>query len=633
MLTPRWLLLICALTASLAAQQGERVIGYCDVADPRTKCKGLETALRRAARPGIKFERFDLRRAESFRPERWDAILFSSYVEMTPGWTDFVKREKADVLAFAERGGLVVFFARYRKSDTGEVADVPQVPRLEPPGWKLRRAKGKPSGIYLDPKGHPVWQGVGGRGGRDGIAMVKNRRMAGFDEFGMDAFDKWSRSLKVGAWTADKRRGSAMALHGQFGGQGGAFWFIQMILDKVDGPSSDKSVRVSNLFFANLMKIIGQRRRLTRPATPPPRVEKPEPVEPPPSPPKVELKPSALIFGRVFVDGNGDARPQAGETGVAGVRLNDQTTEYRSDSRGAFRLEFQGPSLRALLLEIPDRFELAGSASSWWTLGRPAPGGRRSERDFALRAVADPDRGLALAFQLPQPKSVEDIDSWSAALGEVLERRRPDLVFLITPRIPENLQFRFDRALRDAVGAASVDLRLVSSEGRRAVEDLRPGRLTRQPLRSSRWLAGHRMAVMAAPDAAGGGPDWSRWAELCRGSSLAVSGVPLRPEQRRTWGAKLVLEPGEGGQPAADLGSVPLFRGPDDAWVEISVRRGRPLGVDLRRLKDAVADAEPGAENGEESPAKPPTEDRAVLREHPLLAGSLEDALKAALGG
>lgn len=641
---------VFALLASIAVAQGaERVIGYCDVADPRTRCTGMKTALEAARRPGLRFERFDLRQPKTFRPEQWDAVLFSSYIEMTPGWTAFVQRESSRVLALAERGGLVVFFARYRKSDTGEASDVPRVPRIEPPGWKLTRKKGNPGGLYVDLKSHPLWDGVGGRGGRTGVAMVKNTRMANRKAFGVEVFSRWrNRNLKVGVWSAQNRRGDALALHGAYGSRGGEVWYLQLLLDKVDGPASDKSEAVSRSLFKNLVGLVAKRKRVGTaapsggrrsnpvPVTPDPIPNPPsgtgDGVQPAPIPVTPKPTPRSVVAGRVFLDLNGDGRPQPGEAGYGGAELSDLVRTTRTGGDGSFRFEASAGVSRTYVLDLPDRYELSRADATWWTTSRLAQGGqpaRDGRADFGLRPVADAQSARVLAARIAPPRDAAAVDRVVRDLIALIERRRPQMLLLLLPKFSDALERRLDFGLRDAVVGAQVDVRRVSDQGRQRSNELLPGRITRQPLRSARTMAGAELLVLAAPESGGRAPSWNRWLQLHPGADLFVSGVALGESQRRALSGGVVVEPGAQSRITGRRVELAPFSSDRESWLEISLRRGSPPELRLEGM-----DPNPLPTAGGENPKKPEDSPPGpVLPRHPLIEGSLEEALRAAGGG
>ncbi|MEZ6195061.1 MAG: hypothetical protein R3F20_04920 [Planctomycetota bacterium] len=635
-----------AIVLGSALRAQDRVIGYTDVRDDRTASTGMATALGQQARSGVRFVRFELDDAASFRPEEWDAILFSSFIEAEKTWDAFARREGARVLAAAERGALVVFFNRDCEADGVNRGErLPERSRLEPSGWQLLRSNdAAPDEFYVD-DGHPLWRGLGRKNG-DGDFEVESRRMGGKRNMAFDPFRSvGGPGIVESAWAEVRSRGTKtrpLAIHGPVGRNGGEVWYLQVILDKVDACKDQKSLAFSRAFFSNLVGIIAARPRTGRSVAPPPPVD-PKPIEPRPVPPTpvpptpvdpdpadpdpVDPPPtprpqSVTVLGRVFSDADRDGVQGASERGIAGVRLTDQVRELRSDATGRFAETFVGGVPRTISLEVPDRHEMPRGAAPWWTVVEPREGGYEVRLEYALRPADDPDRArvVAVAFRpLDGPAAVAPV---LAALESVCESESPSLLLVLPGPQADETVAALDEGLTRLSVARDLAIRWVSPKPRQRTEEVGAAGVAGQPLRSALVTAGHRLVVAAAPEPGARSPGFDLWLSLNREATLVACGLALDPARRARMDAANVIVPGPVAAESGLVG-VPglLAEAAGPSYLVVDLRRGEEPGFRVVGPRAAEVPTPPG----------PPAP--SDLPRHPLVVGDLAEALREALEG
>lgn len=141
--------------------------------------------------------------------------------------------------------------------------------------------------------------------------------------------------------------------------------------------------------------------------------------------------------GVVFEDRNGNGRRDAGEPGIAAVKVSDGVQISVTDARGAYRLPpVDGRSLFVIKPPGYHSTRREDGLPDVWQNTRTAPGPTLKHggmpvkpatcRDFALRvAKPSPKRQQALdvlVFADPQPKSPRDVDYYRRDIVEPLKR-------------------------------------------------------------------------------------------------------------------------------------------------------------------------------------------------------------------
>ncbi|KQY52181.1 calcineurin-like phosphoesterase family protein [Lysobacter sp. Root494] len=131
--------------------------------------------------------------------------------------------------------------------------------------------------------------------------------------------------------------------------------------------------------------------------------------------------------GTVFEDRNGNGKRDAGEPGIAGVKLSDGVQLSSTDSQGQYELAASGD--RALFAIKPANYDSVRRADGLPDLWRSTDQGAESSAcDFALRASRpSPNRRKQLSVIVmtdPQVKSLRDVDYYRRDIVEPLQRER-----------------------------------------------------------------------------------------------------------------------------------------------------------------------------------------------------------------
>nr|WP_144898928.1 calcineurin-like phosphoesterase family protein [Luteimonas cucumeris] len=133
--------------------------------------------------------------------------------------------------------------------------------------------------------------------------------------------------------------------------------------------------------------------------------------------------------GHVFDDANGNGARDAGEDGIAGVKVSDGMRIVETDSTGRYA-GLGGDAARTVFLVKPAGYAPASRADGLPDFWRNPPAGAghslryggmaaSSCRDFALRRTPPRKAGIeVLVFADPQPKSMVDVDYYRRDIVE-----------------------------------------------------------------------------------------------------------------------------------------------------------------------------------------------------------------------
>lgn len=133
---------------------------------------------------------------------------------------------------------------------------------------------------------------------------------------------------------------------------------------------------------------------------------------------------SPVAQGYVFEDKNGNAVMDRGERGLSGVKVSDQYTITRTDSRGHWQLPLRGDDVRFFVIkprgwmtpvdehQLPQFYynhKPAGSKKTHFP-GVAPTGPLPKSINFALHKQKEPDQFTALFFGDTQPRDVREVD-------------------------------------------------------------------------------------------------------------------------------------------------------------------------------------------------------------------------------
>lgn len=132
---------------------------------------------------------------------------------------------------------------------------------------------------------------------------------------------------------------------------------------------------------------------------------------------------AACAHGSVFEDANGNGVHDAGERGLAGVKVSDGEHVVATDARGRFTLA--SAAGRSVFVIKPAGFDAAtradGLPATWWR-----PGADRGCPAFALRRAAPRTAALdVLVFADPQPADMAEVGYYARDVVEPLLATRP----------------------------------------------------------------------------------------------------------------------------------------------------------------------------------------------------------------
>ncbi|MEE9392449.1 MAG: hypothetical protein V3W41_08085 [Planctomycetota bacterium] len=635
------------------AQSEPLIVGFSDYLDERSQAKGMARCLQDVR--GIEAIQFDPAKTASLDARQCDVVVLSSFVERHRNWNRFWRAQSKSVYDMVRRGGVLIAFCRYRKADDPSSPDSRL--RLEPPGYEVARGKLDPKMLYVEGNSHPIWDSFAGRGDARGIKSLKSTRVADRKRFALDCFDSWDTSKwKVGI-SSDRRvrRGDAAALQARYGR--GEIILLQLILDKAEGANADASDAVRRDLFANIFRWAKSRPRLKKPAKRQPKVVPdpkqggrqplvPLPVVVPKDPKPRRVDPPKIferlrIDGRVFLDANRNGFFDAGERVFFEQLLSDQVKTWKTGGDGRYQVDVQRTGGRSFYLEIPGGFEMLDKRP--WYRDITGPDARATLRlDFPLvPRRSEPSstsegklEDRVLFVRVPNLESSERSAAFERALQEMILVHRPrDLVVMVVDIPTSSLlktRMTFDRILR----ATGLPIYVaVPNTGR--LQGVGNSSLA-GPERFSRGMRNGKMVFLGRnrlPTA------WRLWATRQPQQALLVSGELLMESSESQLAGRILVAPA---RDAADLSQpdrprVPSFSVPGSKARALLMtwRKSQPPRFEL--LGGVVTARVPAGDSGQktgakEEPAKQPDPaPKLDLPPHPLIQGSLEAALEAAL--